>query len=599
MIAASVDTKDFSQVLPQERFSVDAPITNPPMAASSLDITRTEFGMDFSVAEKTEGPEPRPVEHLLQEVIDRCKRDLEAHPKNPRTMFNLALAFINAGDSDAGAEMLQEILRIAPKNYAALSSLGLLFFNRGDLRSAEEAYLRVHSAYPKDPAALINLASIALRNEDFIHAADYLEKAAALDGCSVMAKHLLAMILLRLGKQNRAIGMLRTTLRESGPSAELSQGLAIAYLVAGDFRKAERAFLTCLAVNKNMVSAVHGLALLRFQQNRWDGAAEILREHLDRLPDDFQSRELLAHAFIGLGDFARARGQLMALVSPDLPAAENPTKMASICNNLGFCFAKEGKVKEAELWLKRSLLLNGVAVAAPYSNLGRVLLGQGRLEEALSVAAKPEDLGISNSDTKLLKAVILVELQRHEEAIDVLQSLVNTGTAPSGAYSDLGSLLAEWRENYDAAIDILREGLRRDPKNIVLLNNLSYVYLMRGEPTLARSVLNQIESDSTNPIMLSATRGLLSLWEGDLQGGDLLYKKAESMAFQSGQRSLGVSVRQKRCLEVARAYLRIGRVEDAIKQLQIGKKAVGGMRFYPFQKQLFALSDTFRLEAST
>jgi len=53
MIAASVDTKDFSQVLPQERFSVDAPITNPPMAASSLDITRTEFGMDFSVAEKT------------------------------------------------------------------------------------------------------------------------------------------------------------------------------------------------------------------------------------------------------------------------------------------------------------------------------------------------------------------------------------------------------------------------------------------------------------------------------------------------------------------------------------------------------------------
>lgn len=128
MIAASVDTKDFAQVLPMERFSVDAPVTNPPMAASSLDITRTESGMDFSVAEKIQGPETRPVERLLQEVIDRCKRDLDAHPRNPRMMFNLALAYINAGDSEAGVEMLEAVLRIEPKNYAALASLGLAFF---------------------------------------------------------------------------------------------------------------------------------------------------------------------------------------------------------------------------------------------------------------------------------------------------------------------------------------------------------------------------------------------------------------------------------------------------------------------------------------
>jgi tetratricopeptide (TPR) repeat protein len=299
---------------------------------------------------------------------------------------------------------------------------------------------------------------------------------------------------------------------------------------------------------------------------------------------------------VGLGDFARARGHLMTLVSPDHPATENRTKMASICNNLGFCFAKEGKVKEAEVWLRRSLSLDGKAVAAPYSNLGRVLFAQGRLDEALNIVTQTDDLGLSNNDTKMLKSVIMVELQKHDEAIDVLQSLINTGSAPIGAYSDLGSLLAEWREDYDAAVSVLREGLQKDQKNVMLLNNLSYVYLMRGEPTIARDVLNQIENDSANPIMLSATRGLLSLWEGDLQSGDQLYKNAESLAFQSGQRNLGVSVRQKRCLELARAYLRNGLIEDAIKQLQLGKKAVGGMRFYPFQKQLFALSDRFKLE---
>ena len=457
MIATSVDAKDFSQVLPKEHFSADAPTTNPPMAASSLDITRTESGMDFSVAKKVEGPEPRQVERVLQDVINRCKRDLEVHPQDPRAMLNLALASINAGDSDAGLEMLKEVLRIEPENYVALASLGLLFFNRGNLRSAEETYLRVHSEYPKDPAALINLASIALRNGDFIHAAEYLEKAATLDGCSTMAKHLLAMILLRLGKHDRAIGMLRTALREGGPSAELSQGLAIAYLASGNFRKAERAFLTCLAVNKQLASAVHGLALLRLQQSKWNGAVEILLQHLDRVPDDFQARELLGHAFVGLGDFGRARAQLLALVSSDRAATENSTRMAVIYNNLGFCFAKEGKVREAETWLTRSIRLNGEVVAAPYSNLGRLLFAQGRLEEALSVVAKPEQLGLSNSDTQLLKSAILVELRRHEEAIDVLQSLVNTGAAPSGAYADMGALLAEWLNDYDAAVDVLRE----------------------------------------------------------------------------------------------------------------------------------------------
>jgi Flp pilus assembly protein TadD len=597
MIASSVDTKDFSEVMPAERFSVDAPTTNPPMAASSLDITRTESGMDFSVAEKIAGSEPIPVERVLQEVVERCKRDLEVRPQNSRAMLNLALAFVNAGDSDAGLEMLQKVLSIEPKNYAALASLGLLFFSRGDLGRAEETYLRAHSEYPTDPAPLINLGSIALRNDDFIHAAEYLEEAAALDGCSTMAKHLLAMILIRLGKHNRAIAMLRAALREGGASAELSQGLAIAYLASGDFRKAERAFLTCLAVNKQMASAIHGLALLRLQQSRWDGAVEILLGHLDRVPDDLQARELLAHAFVGQGNFGRARAQLFALVSSEGAASEDPPKMARIYNNLGFCFAKEGRLREAENWLTRSLGLNGGVVAAPYSNLGRVLLAEGRLEEALRVASKPEKMGLSNSDTQLLKAVILVELRRHEEAIDVLNSLVSTGSAPSGAYADLGSLLAEWHGDYDAAVDVLREGLRKDPKNSGLLNNLSYVYLMRGEPVLARAVLDQIEDEGSNPIILSATRGLLLLWEGDIQGGDELYKNAETMAFQHGQRSLAISIRQKRCLEVARAYLRNGREDDAVRQLRVGSKALGGMRFYPFMEQLAILGEKYRLEA--
>jgi Flp pilus assembly protein TadD len=597
MIAASVDTNEFSQVIPQERFSVDAPATNPPMAASSLDITRTQSGLDFSIAEKTEISEPRSVELVLSEAIDRCKRDLERYPQTARAMLNLALAFINAGDSGAGLEMLHKILEIEPNNYAALSSLGLLHFNRGDLSRAEETYNRMHSAFPNDPNPLINLASIALRNGDFFVAATYLEKAVGLNRCPVTAKHLLAMILLQLGKHNRAVSLLRTALRDHGPSAELSQGLAIAYLASGDSKRAERAFLTCLAVNKNMLSAVHGLALLRMQEHRWDEVIEVLQDHLGRFRDDSQARELLAGAYVGLNSFSRARNQLMMLVPSDETTPENRAWTANLFNNIGFCYANERKGKEAEFWLKRSLVLDGKAASAPYSNLARVLLSQGRVKEGLKVVTEAHNAGLANNDTNLLKATLLVELERHDEAISVLQTLISTGSAPSSAYSDLGSLLAEWREDVDDAVSILREGLRRDPTNKIMLNNLAYVYLMRGETKLARAVLDQVEEDDSTAIIFAATRGLLCLLEGDIEAGDQLYKEAETLAFHRGLKKLAVSVRQKRCLEVARAYIRNGRVQEASELLKIGTKTLGGMRFYPFQDQLLSLSQKFMLDA--
>jgi tetratricopeptide (TPR) repeat protein len=599
MITTSVDPKDFSQIIPEERFSVDAPQTNPLMAASSLDVTRTENGLAFSVAGKTEGPELLNVERTLQDIVARCEKDLKVHPQSARSMFNLALALINAGRSDAGAELLREILRMEPTNYVALNSLALFLFNQGRLQEATQEYLHLHSAYPRDPSPLINVASIALREGDFVNAARYLERAVALDGCSAMAKYLLAMVLLRLGKNSQSVGLLRGALRDSGPSAELSQGLAIAYLISGDSKRAERAFLTALAINKQMASAVHGLALLRLQQHRPDEVVETLLEHLSHNAGDSQARELVAQAYLQLGQFSRARGQLTLLVPPKAETPEDRLELARINNNIGFCFANEGKVHEAELWLKRSVLLDGKSTAAPYTNLGRVFFSQGRLEEALDVLEQVDQLNLTNSDSSLLKSSVLIHLQRTDQAIEVLQSLVNSGSAPAAAYAELGWLLADWREEYDAAVAILREGFERDSSNVFLLNNLAYVHLMRGEPAAARAILDQVGDINQNPIVLTATRGLLSLWEGDIEGGEELYKKAESLAFQNGLRDLAISIRQKRHLEISRAYLRSGKTLDAATHIRLGLLAAGGQQFYRYFDQLFQLKERYKLSAGT
>lgn len=589
MISTSVNPKEFSQIVPEERFNVDAPAVNPLLADPSLDVTRTRLGLTFSVTEKPDSAEPVSVERTLEDVIERCRKDVEIHAHSIRALLNLALALINSGKPAEAIELLEEILSNEPTNYLALTSLALVFVNRGELGKAAEIYQRVHVAYPADPAPLINLAVIALRNTDFINANDYLEKAVSLDGCSIMAKYLSAMVLLHLGKHNQSIALLRASLREGEPSAELNQGLAIAYLVSGDFKRAERAFSTALAINRQLSSAVHGLALLRLQQHRLDEVVESLLEHLDKSQNDIQARELLARAYVGLGQFSRARGQLSLIIAGKSEANEWRLEFARISNNIGFCFAMEGKVAEAELWLKRSIQLDGKSSPAPYANLGRLFLSGGRFKEALDILSQADGLNLATQDIALLESSVLVHLQKFDEAIEVLQSLINTGSAPPNAYAELGWLLADWREAYDAALAVLREGFEKAPSQSTLLNNLAYVHLMRGEPAFARIILDQVKDISDNPIMLTATRGLLLLWEGDMEGGERLYKQAETLAFHSGQRNLAISIRQKRHLEMARAYLRSGRIGDALNQQKSGLASTGGERFYRFLDQLFQI----------
>jgi tetratricopeptide (TPR) repeat protein len=596
MIGTSVNPNDFSQIVPEERFNVDAPTTNPTLASSSLDVTRTERGVTFSVVERPETSEPLSVERTLVEMIARCAKDVRVHPHSTRSKLNLALALINGGKSDSAVEILREVLNVDPANYVALTSLALLFFNRGDLHDASEIYSQFHLAYPDDPAPLVNLASIALRSEDYIRASGFLQQAVDLDGCSVTAKYLLAMVLLRLGKASQSIALLRASLRSSGPSAELNQGLAIAYLVSGDYKRAERAFSTALAINKNMVSAVHGLALLRLQQHRLDDVVELLLSHLSHNSGDSQARELLARAYVGLGQFSRARGQLNLLIPVKADIPEEQMELARISNNEGFCFASEGKVTEAELWLKRSLQLDGKTSPAPYTNLGRLFLAQGRFEEGLGIIARMRDLHLDTPDSAMLKSALLINLRRVDQAIEVLQALIESGSAPGDAYAELGWLLADWKGEYDAAIAVFRKGSEKDPSNSSLLNNLAYVHLLRGEPAFARDILDQIGDISANPILLTATRGLLLLWEGDLKGGEELYKKAESIAYQSGLRDFAISVRQKRHLEMARAYVRYGQIQNALDQVQSGLNQKGGTPAYRHRHldQLMEISRTLQ-----
>ena len=149
----------------------------------------------------------------------------------------------------------------------------------------------------------------------------------------------------------------------------------------------------------------------------------------------------------------------------------------------------------------------------------------------------------------------------YDEAIALLRPLYETGDAEPEIYGQLSSLLSEGIGDIQSGLQIAKEAYVKFPEKPGVANNLAYVYLLKGDATSARPILEahvqtpEEDSNPLNEVCLTATWGLLNILEGNLSEGIRLYKKARKLASQSGSKELENSATQKLHLELARLYL--------------------------------------------
>jgi tetratricopeptide (TPR) repeat protein len=585
----SIDTLAFDEVQLGERFRVVPPPGNTLVVGETVEVTRSQAGTNVvSAADITTGDTP-PVERLLDEVIARCERDVGERPEDARSHLSLALALLNRGRRTKAIEELKRVLELAPDHFVALNALASAHLGEGSLDEAAEFYGHIAATFPNNPTAYMGLASVALRRDNFVGAAQHLETAVSIDRRLVPARLLLAMVQLKVNRAHRAISILREGLRENTRSAELNHGLAIVYLCVGDYRRAEKSFRAALYLNPGLSAAVHGLALLLLHQKRTDDVMAFLSKRLAFSPNDITSRELLAHAFLVSKDFKRARAHLTNLVDEGAGTVLSSHDAARINNNIAHCYAMEARYNEAEERLLLSLKIEPSFAPQPYENLARVYLAVGRTRDALRTIDRALDRALDSIGLHELRAFCLTGLKRYHESVEELRMLVKRVDAPASAYADLGWMLTEWEEDYDSAIAVLREAMDRWSDNPKILNNLAYAHLMRGENGAARLVLDLIpESFGPEPYSM-ATRGFLKITEGKIAEGESDYNFAESLAARAGDRDLALAIRQKKFLEISREYLRQRRFDEAADALKKGSEIEQNSQPYPFTAQLKSL----------
>ena len=422
MIATSgALVKELKETAPIEGFRVQPP-NNPMVAASGLSLLRK----DDEVSIEWDVEKPAPTDDLLtkvrQEFVSRSRKDVAKHPNSARVHTNLGIALMNQGELDEAVREFQTALSINLHYYVAGITLAKIMVEQDRLDEAEKLYSELQEAFPEDSAPTLSLAFVAMKKFDFKSAEQLFRRAIVLVEDAVLPKYLLAIVLLRLGRNREAISLLKASVRSEVRSPALYQALGVAYAMAGDHARSELNFKTALTLAPTMDEAVHGLARVLIERGKASAALSLLVQHLERDPGDDEARELLARAYHGIGQHRSAVQQMLQVFSR-LPEGEATLdRKALLATEIGNYFGMDRKDKEAETWLLRAIKFAPKWDAVPYQNLGRLYLRADRAIDAFRVLSDCKVLFPENQATYVLLASVHVQQGFYDDAIRELRA---------------------------------------------------------------------------------------------------------------------------------------------------------------------------------
>lgn len=187
--------------------------------------------------------------------------------------------------------------------------------------------------------------------------------------------------------------------------------------------------------------------------------------------------------------------------------------------------------------------------------LGRALMGQNRLEEAIAHLAKfARRTGEPSIETLL--AGMLTAVGRRDEALDQLRRAVARRPPYIPAFVELAFQLRKAGQ-FDEAMTIAEDGLTFEPQSVDLQLALGYALAERNERTRAHAVFTTVHAaepmNHDGLLALAAT----VIWDGDYERAADLYRRALAIKPLDETRiRLGKCLLELRQREEAEALLR-------------------------------------------
>jgi tetratricopeptide (TPR) repeat protein len=287
---------------------------------------------------------------LASKAIDEYRLAIEADPTSEYLTASLAELYAKTGRIRDAVLEAQDILKRDPNNLEAHKLLGRIYLRSlGDtsggsgsdsvLKLAIEQYEEIIKLEPDSMDDHLLLGRLYGRNNDLQKAENEFKTALKIQPDSEEAVTALAFLYTAEGDSARAAEIL-TKVPDSSRSAKLYSVLGYTYEQEKDYKKAIEAYRKAIALDRDNLDAIRGLAQNLMNDGQTEAALEQYKIIADANPEDPQTLLRMAEIYRKQGKFDLALDSLKQAqaVVPDL---------MEVSYNMSAIYQAQGRYDEA------------------------------------------------------------------------------------------------------------------------------------------------------------------------------------------------------------------------------------------------------------
>jgi tetratricopeptide (TPR) repeat protein len=396
---------------------------------------------------------------------------------------------IRDGRFDQALIKLQEAHRIAPRNAIIDNLLGIIETQLGHNQEARAHYRDAIRLDPSQAAPHKNLGFNLLDAKDYAAAEPELHEASRLDPGDNFAHYYLLLLALATGHDAEAFEQATHAGQLLQNDPEAGAGLIAAEIRTGHGQEAAAAIDRLEKADQLPPAREYPIAVLLSQRGFHDEAVHCFKR-IASLDPSWQNRYNLALGLLYDGQYADASALLAPL------HAEQPAN----------------------------------ADISMY--LGSALESQQRMPEALEAYRAAAAADPTNPDRTLDYTRLLMDLDRYDEAIQIVQTGLEKTNETAPLQLRLGAV-EMLKSNYPAARDAFNAALALDPSLDVAYVGLAQTYARQANDAEALRILESARAKLPDDYALEYYFGLLAARSGREQEAMIALQKASQLASNS------------------------------------------------------------------
>jgi tetratricopeptide (TPR) repeat protein len=572
-------------------------------------------------------------------AIEEYRLAIENDPSSEYLNASLAELYAKTGRIRDAVLEAQDIIKRDPNNLEAHKLLGRIYLRSlGDLQPgsqsrevlglAIEQYEAMVRIEPKNADNHLLLGRLYFLNKDAVKAENEFKTAVSLDPTSEEAITNLAYLYNDEGANNKAAELLKSV-PDGQRSSKIYAALGSTYEQQKDYKNAIAAFRQALAMDKENLDAMRGLAQNLANDNQIDAALDEYRTIQDADPQDATAAMRVAEIYRRQGKFdlamenlkkaaalvqdsleipynealiLEAQGKyedaasvLQKLVAHPLPAdarAGDRSNRALFLERLGNIYREAGRPLLAMETFRKIIDLGGDEAARGYQDVIDSYRDQKQWSDATKTAQEavkklPNDKGL-----KLTLAQQMADSGKADDSVQLAKSVLKGGPDDRDSYIMLSQIymrLKRWKDSEDAIAQAEKLASRPEEKEYIRFLQGS-IYERQKKYDQAEQAFRQVlQQNPSNSMALNYLGYMLADRNTHLEEALNLIKKALDFDPQNGAYldSLGW------------VYFKLGNYDQAEENLRrAADKSPNDATVQDHLGELYARTNRFKLAAA-